>query len=71
MFKGDVMGLKDKKVLITAGAQGLGLEMAELFLSYGCQVLVSDVNADALEQAQAKHPTLHENRPGWPGCSDQ
>lgn len=59
MFKSDVMGLKDKKVLITAGAQGLGLEMAELFLSYGCQVLVSDVNADALAQAQSKHPELH------------
>lgn len=38
-----------KKVLITAGADGLGLEMAQVFHRAGATVLVCDVNRERLD----------------------
>lgn len=58
MFIGADMGLSGKSVLITAGARGLGLEMAQAFLANGCTVWVTDVDADALERVRAQHPDL-------------
>lgn len=58
MFIGTDMGLSGKRVLITAGARGLGFEMAQAFLANGCTVWITDVDADALEAAQAQHPEL-------------
>ncbi|HAL39066.1 MAG TPA: 3-oxoacyl-[acyl-carrier-protein] reductase, partial [Polaromonas sp.] len=37
------MSIKGKRVLITAGAGGLGLEMARVFSAAGARVLVCDV----------------------------
>lgn len=40
------------KVLITAGASGIGLVMARGFMAAGARVFVCDVNEDALTQAR-------------------
>ncbi|KIX96572.1 uncharacterized protein Z520_07838 [Fonsecaea multimorphosa CBS 102226] len=39
----DLAGLKDKCVLVTGGASGLGLETAQLFASHGAYVTIADV----------------------------
>lgn len=52
-------GMKGRKVLITAGASGLGLEMAKVFSAAGAAVLVCDVNQQALDQARAGIAGLH------------
>lgn len=52
------ISMKGKKVLITAGASGLGLEMAGVFLAAGSDVLICDVSGPSLEAAQRQHPTL-------------
>lgn len=53
------VSMKAKKVLITAGASGLGLEMARVFMAAGCEVFICDVNQDLLQQARAELPSLH------------
>ena len=58
MFKHMDMGLQGKRVLITAGASGLGLTMAEAFLANGCKVWVTDVDAQALEGLKSRHPDM-------------
>lgn len=45
-------------VLITAGASGIGLAMAELFVERGCAVTICDVDPAALDLAAALLPTL-------------
>ncbi|HEU0228969.1 MAG TPA: SDR family oxidoreductase [Burkholderiaceae bacterium] len=55
----DETSMKDRKVLITAGASGLGLEMAKAFTAAGATVLVCDVDQNALEAASAALPGLH------------
>jgi NAD(P)-dependent dehydrogenase (short-subunit alcohol dehydrogenase family) len=45
-----------KKVLITAGADGLGLEMAQVFHRAGASVLVCDVNRDRLAALPGELP---------------
>lgn len=42
------MGLNGLKVLVTAGAGGIGLEVAEAFIEEGARVHVCDVDRDAL-----------------------
>lgn len=49
----------DKKVLITAGADGLGLEMAKVFHRAGATVFICDVNDTRLAEAAASMPGLH------------
>src|SRR3546814_13153110 len=51
--------MEGKKVLITAGASGLGLEMAKVFTAAGCQVLVCDLNQTLLDAAKKECPSLH------------
>jgi len=46
------MDLKDKVVVITGGAQGLGLAMAKVFAAKGAKLALLDINADNLEQAK-------------------
>lgn len=53
------VSMKGKKVLITAGASGLGLEMARVFVAAGCDVFICDVNTELLQQAKAELPPLH------------
>lgn len=49
-------GMKDKRVLVTAGAQGIGLAIAETFLAAGAQVHVCDVNDEFLASARSRLP---------------
>ena len=46
------------RVLISAGASGLGLAIADRFLSQGSKVHVCDIDAGALETIQHRHPNL-------------
>lgn len=50
--------LKGKRVLITAGAQGIGLAMAKKFLAAGAEVHICDVNEPALREAAELSPRL-------------
>lgn len=43
------MQLKDLKVIVTGGAQGMGAHFANRLLEAGAKVAVGDVNAEALE----------------------
>lgn len=53
------MRLSGNTVLITGGATGIGYAMAEAFLQAGSEVLICGRRADRLEQARARHPSLH------------
>jgi short-subunit dehydrogenase len=46
--------LRGKRVLITGGAQGIGLEMATKFAGRGAEVVIADLNEDKLGEAKAK-----------------
>ena len=48
--------LKDKRVLVTGGASGIGLATARRFVSESCQVVILDNNQEALNKAQAEQP---------------
>lgn len=53
------VSMKGKKVLITAGASGLGLEMAHVFLAAGSDVFICDLDAKQLEAVQSDYPNIH------------
>ncbi len=40
--------LSNKACIVTGGARGLGRAIAELFIEHGAQVLITDINADAV-----------------------
>lgn len=50
--------LKGQRVMITAGAQGIGKAIALAFLDAGAQVAVCDINQDSLMAVRADHPNL-------------
>ena len=50
--------LKGTRVIVTAGANGIGLKIAERFLVEGANVYVCDIDSQALEAAKIKHPTI-------------
>jgi len=52
------MGIGGLRVLITAGAAGIGLETARAFAEEGARVHVCDVDAAALERLAASDPSL-------------
>jgi len=51
-------GLKDKRVLITGGASGIGAATAARFLEEGSQVCILDRDARACEQIRRELPAL-------------
>jgi NAD(P)-dependent dehydrogenase (short-subunit alcohol dehydrogenase family) len=51
--------MQGSKVLITAGASGLGLEMARVFVAEGADVFICDVDKQALEAARKELPKIH------------
>ncbi|WP_337880628.1 SDR family oxidoreductase [Rheinheimera sp.] len=48
------MQLKDKVIVVTGGAQGLGLEMARMLAAEGAQLALLDMNAGQLAAAKAE-----------------
>jgi NAD(P)-dependent dehydrogenase (short-subunit alcohol dehydrogenase family) len=56
------MGLTGARVLITAGAAGIGLEIARAFVREGAHVHVCDVDGAALAVLSASDPTVSSSR---------
>jgi uncharacterized oxidoreductase len=53
------MELGSNTVLVTGGASGIGLALAERFLRAGSEVIVCGRREEKLREAQEKHPGLH------------
>lgn len=51
------MNLKDKTIVITGGAQGLGLEMARMCATEGARLALLDMNPEQLAAAKAELST--------------
>ncbi|CAB3853846.1 3-alpha-hydroxycholanate dehydrogenase (NADP(+)) [Achromobacter animicus] len=54
--------LKGARVLVTAGAQGIGLAIARRFVDAGAEVHICDVDEHALKAAQESLPALSVSR---------
>lgn len=52
------LGLEGARVLVTAGASGIGLATARAFLGEGARVHVCDVDAAALDALARSHPEV-------------
>lgn len=52
------MTQKSQRVVVTAGASGIGLAIAQKFLADGAEVFICDIAAPALESALADNPGL-------------
>ena len=52
------INLKDRRVLITAGASGIGLELTRVFNQAGCRVMICDINEEALSAAKDELPSV-------------
>jgi short-subunit dehydrogenase involved in D-alanine esterification of teichoic acids len=52
------MNLKNKTILITGGASGLGLEAIGHFLAEGCRVLICGRTPRTLDFARQRHPNI-------------
>ena len=46
--------LSGKTAVVTGGAQGLGLAIAQRFVDEGARVVLGDVNLEATQEAAAK-----------------
>lgn len=55
------LGIKNLRVLVTAGAGGIGLEIARAFLREGAKVHICDVDAQALAAARKSDPQLTQS----------
>lgn len=53
------MRLDSNTILITGGASGIGLALAERFLRTGSNVIICGRRAQKLEEARKLHPALH------------
>lgn len=51
--------LKDKRVVITGGASGIGYAAARRFIKEGCKVVILDCNQEALDTALSEMPKLN------------
>ena len=52
------LGIKDLRVLVTAGADGIGRAIAEAFAREGARVHICDVDSTALGEFQKTHPAI-------------
>lgn len=55
-------GMKNKRVLVTAGAQGIGRSIAEVFLAAGADVHICDVNDAFLATAREAMPGASQSK---------
>ena len=55
------LGIRDLRVLVTAGAAGIGLEISRAFLREGAKVHVCDVDEQALAAAKRSDPQLTQS----------
>jgi uncharacterized oxidoreductase len=53
------MNLSGNTILITGGASGIGLALAERFLAHGSTVIICGRREDKLLEARQQHPGLH------------
>ena len=65
-----MQGLRNKKVLITAGASGLGKATAVALYQAGAQVHICDIDAAALQIMAAEYPDITSSQTdvGNPDC---
>jgi len=56
------IGLNGKRVVVTAGAQGIGLAITEAFVTAGAEVHICDVNDDFLASAKVSFPSVSQSR---------
>jgi len=57
-MEGNMRGLKDKRILITGGAKGIGAVTAARFLEENARVVVMDSDKKALRRIQSQMPSL-------------
>lgn len=50
--------MTQQKVLISAGASGIGKAIAENFLKHGAKVCIIDINQQALDAFQQEQPDI-------------
>jgi NAD(P)-dependent dehydrogenase (short-subunit alcohol dehydrogenase family) len=55
------LGIKDLRVLVTAGAGGIGLEIARAFVREGARVHICDVDETALAAVKTSDPKLTQS----------
>lgn len=55
-------GMNGKRVVVTAGAQGIGLAITGAFVSAGAQVHICDVNEQFLASARQQYPGVTQSR---------
>ena len=55
----DDISMRGKRILITAGASGLGLEMAKTFIREAASVFICDIDQAALNAAKTQYPQLN------------
>ena len=54
--------MTQQRVVVTAGAQGIGLAITGAFVAAGAQVHICDINNDFLAAAKAKFPAVSQSR---------
>ena len=59
MVSGSAPLLQDKRVVITAGGNGIGLSIARHFLDQGATVCVCDLDGGAVKALEGSHSKLH------------
>src|SRR5690606_33338662 len=52
------MNMSAQRVIVTAGASGIGLAIAEKFIFHGARVAICDVDAAKLQALSAEMPDL-------------
>jgi NAD(P)-dependent dehydrogenase (short-subunit alcohol dehydrogenase family) len=53
------ISLTGKRVVVTAGTNGIGLEIARTFVAAGSKVLVCDIQRDSIERLAESLPDVH------------